>query len=103
MCRGRLGHSMFHNLLEYLQSIELGIAHREVSLHRRTCKMARKGTFLLGALGTSVYSLYIRLSLQDTQDVFSPKWKCRVGEQGALLFQFGNRIPGRVGNPGQIR
>jgi hypothetical protein len=51
-------HSRFHNLLEYLQSIELGVAHREVSLHRRTCKMAQKGTFLLGAMGTSLYSLY---------------------------------------------
>ena len=51
---------MFHNLLEYLQSIELGIAHREVSLHRRTCKMAQKGTFLLGAMGTSLYNLYKR-------------------------------------------
>jgi hypothetical protein len=58
MRRGGLGHSMFHNLLEYLQPIELGIAHREVSLHRRTCKMAQKGTFLLGAMGTSLYSLH---------------------------------------------
>ena len=49
---------MFHNLLKYLQPIEFGIAHREVSLHRRTCKMAQKGTFLLGAMGTSLYSLY---------------------------------------------
>jgi hypothetical protein len=59
MCCGRLGHSMFHNLLEYLQPIELGNAHREVSLHRRICKVAQKGTFLLGAMGASLYSLYI--------------------------------------------
>src|SRR6266852_661919 len=47
---GGLGRSMFHNLLQYLQPTELGIAHREVSLHCRTSKMAQKGTFLLGAM-----------------------------------------------------
>jgi hypothetical protein len=55
---GGLGHSMFHNLLEYLQPIEFASTHREVSLHRRTCKMAQKGTYLLGAMETSLYSLY---------------------------------------------
>ena len=25
------------------------------------------------------------MSLQHTQDMFSPKWKCRVEEEGALL------------------
>jgi len=55
---GRLGHSMFHNLLEYLQPIQLGIAHREVSLHRRTCKMAQKGTFLLGGKRTFLFGYH---------------------------------------------
>jgi hypothetical protein len=56
---------MFHNLLEYLQPIELGIAHRDVSLHGRTCKMAQKWTFLLGAMETSLYSLYTRTSYNN--------------------------------------
>jgi hypothetical protein len=49
---------MFHNLLEYLQPIELDIAHREMSFHRRTCKMAQKGTFLLGTMGTFLFSYH---------------------------------------------
>jgi hypothetical protein len=67
--------------LEYLQSIELGIAHREVSLHRRTCKLAQKGTFLLlGAMGTSLYSLY-------TKTTQSWQVRCLLRSQPADVFR----------------
>jgi hypothetical protein len=51
-------------------------------------RISRFGTaLLLGAMGTSIQPLQ-SLSLQNTQDVFSPKSECRVDGRGQLSDSF---------------